>query len=487
MTARRLSFVLALFAWLVPAAAAHAASIWTPVSSGTTDTISSIVYQSPTRFWYATTNGKIEYFNGSSFVAGAGVTPGENFTDLAFQPTNGVSGPGTSGLYGYAVASNGDVWQTSNGGVSWTPVPPPQTPADCSIGSPAAAETELNAVVWSSSSTVYLMGNNSTLARATNANTPTPAFAEINKVSSGTCAAQSATTPQNLTDAVFLASNPLDGFLIGQDFGSLYATSNGFASGIKKSEMVNNYQGDPRLAQDASNPNRLWAVDHSPGGGGCGELCLQFSIDGGVTETHATFPNDTNPSVGLYDVSSKGATEVAAGSGGEIFNSIDGSNFYLRPADGALATENWRAEDAFDSSHAAVGGQNGALAVTAQANVVKDAAPQPPAGSHPTTTSTGGATITIYKTVLVTGRSARYVPLKVSASQPRSVLATILTVKGKHRLVSGHLALRRHGRGTLHVRLTSKVKAGTYYVVVTVSTLKGRHVGRRITIKFKLV
>jgi len=45
--------------------------------------------------------------------------------------------------------------------------------------------------------------------------------------------------------------------------------------------------------------------------------------------------------------------------------------------------------------------------VTAEANVVKDAAPQPPAGSHPTTTSTGGATITIYKTVTVTGRHYR--------------------------------------------------------------------------------
>src|ERR1035437_9864631 len=95
MTVRRLSLALTLVALLVPAAA-QAGSIWTPVASGTTDTISSVVYQSPTRFWYATTNGKIEYFNGSSFVAGAGVTPGENFTDLAFQPTSVAGGPGTT-------------------------------------------------------------------------------------------------------------------------------------------------------------------------------------------------------------------------------------------------------------------------------------------------------------------------------------------------------------------------------------------------------
>jgi hypothetical protein len=488
MTVRRLSFALALVASLVPAATAHAASIWTPVNSGTTDTISSVVYQSPTRFWYATTNGKIEFFNGSSFVAGTGVTPGENFTDLAFQPTSVPGGPGTSGLYGYAVASNGDVWQTFNGGVSWTPVPPPPTRADCSIGSTVGAETELNAVMWSSSSTVYLLGNNSTLEKATNANTPTPAFAEINKVGTGTCAAQSDTSAQNLTDATFLAANPLDGFMISQNFGSLYATSNAFASGIKKSEMVNNFTGNPRLAQDAANPNRLWAVDHLPGGGGCGELCLQFSTDGGVTDTHATFPNDTSPAVGLFDVSSRGGIEVAAGSGGEIFNSIDGSNFYLQPAGGALATENWRAEDAYDAQHAAVGGAGGALVVTAQAGAIPSSQHHlPPAGLGPTTTSTGGAKITSYKTVIVTGRTPRYVPMKVSASHPRSIAVTILTRKGKHRVASARPTLRHRGRGTIHVRITGRVKAGKYTIVVRVSTLKGHQVGRRLSIAFKLV
>ena len=65
---RRLTLVGALFALLAFSASAQAASIWTPVSSGTSDTISAVVYQSPTRFWYATTNGHIAAFNGTSFV-----------------------------------------------------------------------------------------------------------------------------------------------------------------------------------------------------------------------------------------------------------------------------------------------------------------------------------------------------------------------------------------------------------------------------------
>jgi hypothetical protein len=472
------------------------------------------------------------------------------------------------------------LWQTQDGGLSWKQLTPPATRADCSSGAATAPESELNAVVWADASTLYLLGDNSTLEKSSNGNSAAPAFTEINKVGSGTCAAQSDSSAQNLTDATFLTANPLDGFAISQNFGSLYFSSNGFTSGVKKSEMINNFTGNPRIAQDQANPNRLWAVDHHPGGGGCGDLCLQLSTDGGVTDAHATFPNDTSPSVGLYDISSQGGVEVTAGSGGEIFNSVDGSNFYLQPADGSLATENWRAEDAFDSAHAAVGGENGALAVTAAANTIPDiVAPTgsisgpatvdsgkpvtytanvsdnaggsginpagytwsvpglpaqhggsatytfprgtgsvtitltftdnagnqgtatlnvtvndvssppllPPAGSHAKTMSTGGAKITVYRIVTVTGRTPRFVPLKVSASHPRTIAATIMTVTGNHRVASAHLTLKRHHLGTIHIGLKGSVKPGQYFIVVRVSTPQGHHLGRQLKVKFKLV
>lgn len=495
--ARRLSLLLTLSALLVPAAAARAASIWTPVASGTTDTISAVVYQSPTRFWYATTNGRIAYWNGSAFVAGTGVPPGEIFTDLAFQP--GAPGdPGAGGAEGYAVASNGDVWRTADGGVSWTQLAHPNTYADCGSGETAAPESELNAVVWADNVTAYLLGNNSTLLKSTAANTPTPSFTEINKANNGTCQAQSQPSAENLTDAVFLLSNPPHGFMIDQSFGRLFSTSNGFATGTPLNTVINNYQGNPRIALDAANPNRIWAVDHNAGGTDCGTLCFGYTTDGGQTFTNPSYPQYSssggNPPLGLYDVSSRGGVEVAAGTGGTILNSIDGLKFYNQPAGGALATEDWRAEDAYDAAHAAVGGVGGALAVTAAANTIPGTAPPtgpgpatPPSGSSPKSFSTGGATVTIYRVVTVSGRAGRYVPVAVSTKLGRKVAVTIASIKGKHRLSAAHLTLAHGGARTIHVTLSSKVKPGKYSIVIRISNLKGHGVGRKVTLAFKLV
>ena len=487
---RRLTLVLVALALLVPAAVAQAdtSSLWTPVNSGTADTISAIVYQSPTRFWYATTNGHIEYFNGSAFVAGSGVTPGEDFTGLAFQSVAVPGNPGTAGLYGYAVTNNGHVWQTSNGGVSWTMLASPATRSDCGDTATVTTVSELNAVAWGGSSSVYLLGDDSTLEKAADANTPAPTFAEINKVGTGTCLAQSDTSSQNLTDATFLPGNVADGLIVTQDFGTLYSTSNAWASGIKlTNDTVNNFQGSPRVAQDPRNPNNVFVVDHQPGGGGCGTLCLIVSNDGGSTSGAAKFPNDATPVVGLYGISSQGGVEVAAGTGGEIFNSVNGTDFFLNPAPGTLRTANWRAEDAYDSAHAAVGGEGGALAVSTEVNHTSPPK-APPSGTGAATANGDGATLTFFHTVTVTGRNARYVPILVSARKPRKFVAQVLPLKGKKALGTGRLTIRgKHGgRGTIQVKLGAKVKPGRYRVVVRETTLKGKKVGKPITFKFTL-
>jgi hypothetical protein len=578
---RRLTLLAALFALLALASTAQAASIWTPVTSGTTDTISAIVYQSPTRFWYATTNGHIEWWNGSAFVAGTGGIPaGEQFTDLAFQPTSVPGGPGTANLWGYAVASNGDVWRSPDGGVSWSQLGALNTDTSCTDAT-STPVAELNAVVWASPTTAYLLGNDNTLEKSTAANTGAPAFAEINK-NGTTCRAQGNTSSDNLTDATFLPTSPLAGVMVTQNFGALYGTADGFTSGTRITDgTVNNFTGNPRIARDAGNPNRIWVADHEAGGNGCGELCLMVSTDGGTNSTHVTFANDSSPVGGLYDVSSQGGVEVAAGTSGEIFTSNDGTNFYNQPADGALATENWRSEGAFDAAHAAVGGENGALVVTGAANTIPDIIaptgtisgpttvtsgkattytavladntggsginsasitwtapgfpaqsgptarftfprgagtvtltltfadnagnqgtttlsvtvnnappPGPPSGSKPTTTSTGGATIKIFRVVTVTGRNARFVPVIVSASKPRKFTAQIVPAKGKKQkaLATGRLTLKHEhgGHGTLRVKLPAKVKPGTYVIVVHETTLKGKKVGKVIKIKFTL-
>jgi hypothetical protein len=491
---RRLSFLAVVFAVFALASSAQAASIWTPIPSGTNGTISSIVYQSPARFWYATSGGTIAYWNGSAFTAGTGITPGESFVDLAFQPT---------GATGYGVTSNGHIWRSTDGGVSWAQLASPGTSADCSP-SPPITEAELNAVQWANSTTVFLMGDDSTLLRSTNADSGTPTFSEVNKVPSGTCAMQNETATQNLTDATFLPANPSDALFVSQDFGRLYQSSNALSGSptgtLVSGDTVNNFSGNPRIAQDPASPNRLWIVDHQPGDAGCGTLCLVLSTDGGNDSTPAKFVNDSSVVGGLYDISSQGGVEVTAGSAGEIFTSVDGSNFYNQPADGALATENWRAEAAFDAEHAAVGGENGALAITAAANTVPGSAPTgppptttappgPPTGSRPITIRTGGATIKVFRIVTITGRNARFVPVIVSATKPRKFRAQILSLKGRKKpLATGRLTLRRKhgGHGTVRLKVPAKVKPGSYYIVVRETTLKGKRVGKLVRVKFRL-
>lgn len=493
---------------------AQAASIWTPISSGTNGTITSIVYQSPTRFWYATSGGTIAYFNGTGFSEATGTHPGEDFVDMAFQPTSVPGGPGTVGLVGFAVTANGGVLHSTDGGVEWVAIASPSTRTDCTVSSTAVAESELNAVQWASNTTVFLLGDNSTILRSTAATGNTPTFTEIDK-NGATCAMQNETSAQDMTDATFLPGDPDDALFVTRDFGRLYESADASTAGaptgsLVDDDTVNSFDGNPRIARDPVNPNRIWVVDHATPAT-CGTLCLEMSTDGGKFTTAASFPNDATVKGNLYDVSSQGGVEVTAGSGGEIFTSVDGTNFYDQPAEGSLAAENWYAEAAYDAQHAAVGGENGALAITAAANTIPTSAtppgtspgttvggsggparsgppPGPPTVSKPIQLDLAGARTTIYRVVTVTGRNARFVPVVFSTTKPRKFVVRILPLKGKKALATGRLTLRhRHGgHGTIHVQLPAAVKPGTYFVVVRETTLAGKPVGKLVKVKFTL-
>ncbi len=492
-------------------ATAQAASIWTPLNSGTAATITSIVYQSPTRFWYATSAGTVAYFNGAGFTNATGIEAGEEIVDMAFQPVSKPGGPGTVGLVGFAVTHNGHVWRSTDGGVNWSKIGSPTTRTECSVASTPVAETELNAVQWAGESDVFLLGDNSTILRSTNAGAT---FTEINK-NSVTCAMQGEASAQDMTDASFLPANPDHAVFVARNFGRLYASDDAVAEGspsgsLVNSDTVNSFNGTPRIAQDPLSPNRIWVVGNTVDGFGCGTLCLERSTDGGTFAAAASFPNDAAVKGDLYDISSQGGAEVTAGSGGEIFTSVDGTNFYDQPAEGALATENWRAEAAYDAQHAAVGGESGALAITAAANTIPTPPstpppgpiastappataggappPGPPTGSNAVKANLGGATATIYKVVTVTGRSARFVPVVVATSKPRKFVAKILPLKGHRVLATGRLTIkRRHGgHGTIDIQLPASVKPGTYLVVVRETTLAGKALGRVVKVRFSL-
>jgi hypothetical protein len=68
----------------------------------------------------------------------------------------------------------------------------------------------------------------------------------------------------------------------------------------------------------------------------------------------------------------RGKTVLGAGDAGYIFNSIDRREAYLEPADGSMATNDWRAVSIADAKHGAVGGLNGGLLLTDRLDTVPD-------------------------------------------------------------------------------------------------------------------
>ncbi len=112
---------------------------------------------------------------------------------------------------------------------------------------------------------------------------------------------------------------------------------------------------------------------------------------------------------------------------------------------------------------------------------VTPAAPARPSGpanaSHPVVKSSGGASITLYKTIRV--GKGRNVPVIVSTRSPRNFVLEILTSKRPYHHVATLKTSLRRGRKTVKIPLPRRLKNGKYLIVVRV--FKGKHgLGRSI-------
>ncbi len=339
------------------------AGIWTPIASGTTEQINAIDYQSPTRLWYATTNGTIGYRKpDGTFGKGAGPGVGVIFNDIAFQP---------GGTVGIAVGSANNVWRSTNGGANWTKltIAAPLNNDDC-YGDPDAGTSPFDiafSVHWAGANTVYITGNKNNILKSANAGA---SFAEVNKKANdndGT-ACRMTSSYYSWTDSAWVSDTT--GYFVSRYFGSMRFTDSGLTSdAVQRGDSVNEFDGRPRMAIDPANPSRIWVVDKDS---------YDYSQDGGSTFPYGAmrFPNQTEYPQSLQDIAFSGGTVLMTGSAGQIFNSIDGRDFYAQKVDGML-TNDWKAVSLASATQAAVGGTGGALVVTDAATTI----PPPPVTS----------------------------------------------------------------------------------------------------------
>ena len=589
----RLALLLSVLA-LVPAAAANAASLWTPITTGTTDNITAISTPTAGELVFTTSDGHIYYLNSGGTFTQATLSPTttEDFNSVA------MSQDGTNGV---AVGNDGTIYYSSDSGEQWTAVTPkPQdyTSGDCTGWSNKGTLTDaLYSVKYVPGTappyTVYITGNNSDILRATDdGGAGQPTFTEINK--SSTPFANPANTEypycladsgggggQAFTDTAWI--NSTTGYLLSNSFGDYFGTTDGLTDTAGGTTEVSadgslNGQTQPpgnKLALDLSNPSDAWDA----GSGGFTEG-IEYTTDGGIDWNTATYAN-ANESNTLNDIASEGTTVVAVGDNGDIWNSSDGVNFNDQVAAAPNSTTDWNAVAMVPGTTTAyVGGNNGAMVATTRANeppdqtpptgtitgpaslatgqfgtytlhpvdnasgpglntssyvwsipdqsaqkgttatfafsapgshtvtatfsdldglsntasiTIKVTAPAAPApsGSGQHNTTTGGATVGIYRKVKVSGSKSRYIPIYLLDKTPRKFVITLLTVKhkGKKQKTLAKLTTTlKKGHKSVHLKLPNSVKSGSYELQVRLYTT-GKHpkaVGGRIKQLFVL-
>ena len=375
---RRIACLAICLGAAFPVSTASAASLWTPVTSGTTQAINAIAIPAAGEMVYVTSGGQIAYLSAPGTFTQATVTPAAplGFTDVAMSP---------DGTKGVAVGPHGAIYDSTDSGHTWAKLaaqPNEFTGACPTPGAPIAPLSDnLLSVAYADNSTVFVTGNNDDVLKSTNAGST---FTEVNKTALK-CVADPGGSTQAFSDSVWLTATT--GYLLSNDFGEYWTSTDGFtgtAGGTVQGPVgsVNGFQSVDRLAIDRSDPTHAWAI----GGGATNGSYFQYTTNSGTNWNTPTYDDNQ---VGLTDIDASGTTVVAVGTGGDIYTSPNGATFYRQVAAAPNTTNNWNAV-AFvpGTNQAYVGGAGGVLVATANAAQVPDT-------TAPTGTITGPTSLTV--------------------------------------------------------------------------------------------
>ncbi|HTN25765.1 MAG TPA: hypothetical protein VL120_17390 [Solirubrobacteraceae bacterium] len=369
MSRTRRCVLIALAALGATAPAARAAT-WTEISSGTTEDITAIEYQGPSRFWLATAAGHVFKRVGDTFVQ-TGSAPGVVFRDIEFQD---------GGAVGFAVGTNGGVLRSADNGDSWAPVAGiaggQATLANaCNLADEALGDVD--SIRFAGNARAWLAAGGSQIFRTVDGATATDVGA--------TAAGWQVINDNGVTckigedvDDLFPVPGSSSVYFVSKLLGTVFFSPNALSTTatVKAASAGGGITGTRRLAGDPANPNRQWAVDS----GGSGPSFVARTTDGWSTASGWTIANPGTGSITTPEgVDVNGPTVTAAGSAGMIAESTDGATFWLDPAQGAAATQDWRAVSLATPAAGAIGGTGGRLVVSSNANVL----PQPPGGGAP--------------------------------------------------------------------------------------------------------
>ncbi len=408
------TMVLAVAGALSVAGPAAAAPSWTPVASGTAGTISAIATPKAGEVVFTTTAGKIFHMVGGTFVEASLNTP----MLLAFKDV-AMSADGTVGI---AVGAAGAIYRSSDSGADWTKLVGIKVGSGACGGAEAELKDDLFSVHFAGeTNTAFITGANNDLLKSTDGGAH---WTEVNKRTT------ECVLDETIGDTAWLS--PSIGYLLSDDFGDFWRTTDGLAGAVGGTskladDVLNEFRGGARLALDADDPQRLWAIN--PGTGG---LDFAYTVNGGSTWNQPNLGDGSLARDSFNDIAAGiGTNVVAVGAGGAIYTSTDGVNFAANPAGAPNATNTWEAV-AFQpgSTTAWVGGTNGALLTTDQANVLPTApVALPPVTTSPTTPIIhGGPKRALCRVPNLKGKSLKAAAKKLKAANCR--LGKVMKKKG---------------------------------------------------------